>query len=406
MSNVVQDAPSLERASKIDLRILLLALGTFTLATDGIIIVGVLPTIAHETRVTESAAGLLVTAFSLVYALGGPILAVLVGRWSRNSVLIGALGVFCLANVGSALSPTFGLLLCTRILAGCCAALYSPLAYTTGISLAPPEKRGQALSLIVVGANVATILGGPLGTWLGEQFGWRISLGLVAVIAGIACMVLLLCGLPKADASPTLSLKTRLAPVREPHLLLALTPPLLWVVGTYAVYTYIAPLLQQNMHISDISGLLIAFGLGTPIGSWLAGRSADRFGANRPLIVGLVALTIIYAIFSFTTTSLIGGILILFIWGASVPCLFIPQQHRLLSLAPEHANVITALNNSALYLGVAIGAALGGAALHYIPATQLGWVGAVCTVLALLMLSLSIRVSEHRRHLKEKSIVG
>src|SRR5258708_24506111 len=140
MANAVQDAPASEEARKLDLRILLLALATFVLGTDALIVIGVLPTIARELRVTEGATGQLITAFSLVYGLGGPVLAALTGRWRRSRVIIVALGAFSIINIGSAFAPTFPLLLATRIVGGGCASLISPLAFATAISLAPPQN--------------------------------------------------------------------------------------------------------------------------------------------------------------------------------------------------------------------------------------------------------------------------
>jgi DHA1 family inner membrane transport protein len=393
MSGVIQDSPPIRQNNKIDPRIVLLALGMFALGTDAFVIAGVLPVIAREMRVTEGLVGQLVTIFSLTYGLGAPVLAALTGRISRNLVLMAALGAFFLVNVGSALAPTFPLLLLTRLLAGCCAALYAPLAYTIGTSLAPPEKRGQALALVVLGLTVATVFGSPLGTWVGEHFGWRYSFGLVAVLAGVAFLALVLVGLPRSAAAPALSLRARLAPIAEPSLLLALAPALLWNLGIYVVYTYIAPILHQGLQVSDISGLLLAFGVGVVVGNWSGGIIADRLGATLPLSISLIVLALTLALISLSTSSFIGALVALFIWGASGALVFIPQQARLLSLAPKHANVILALNNSTLYLGIAGGAALGGVALLVAPVTALGWIGAACALLALLVLHVSIRMS-------------
>ena len=411
MLKALQDAPRSVQTSKIDPRILLLALGMFALGTDALVVAGVLPEIAHETMVSEGVAGQLVTAFTLTYGLGAPVLAALTSRWSRNRVLVMTLFGFCLANIGSALAPTFPLLLLTRMLAGACAATHSPFAYATSTQLAPPEKRGQALALVVSGFTLATVLGSPLGTWLGEHAGWRLSFALVAVLAGMACVALLASRLPKAAAQPSLSLKRRLAPVREPRLLLALCPTLLSSLGFYLVYTYIAPLLEQTMHISDISGLLIASGLGFVVGSWISGSVADRFGTTRSLVVSLLLLTIMLAIFSWATTDLLTGLPALFLWGGAAASIFTPQQHRLLSLVtcppdrvPAHVYVILALNNAALYLGTAAGAVLGGVALHFLPVAQLGWVGASGALLALPLLLLSLRLSAPATHSQEKII--
>ncbi|GCE23562.1 MFS transporter [Dictyobacter kobayashii] len=384
-------------AAGINPRIFLLALGMFALGTDAFVIAGVLPVIAHETGVQEGLAGQLVTAFSLVYGLGAPLVAVLTARWSPTRVLIVALGLFCLSNLGSAIAPNFALLLVTRILTGCFAATYAPLAYTVGIALAPPEKRGQALALIVMGTTVATALGVPLGTWVGEHLGWRFSFGLIVLLSGIAFLALLVFKLPQMAAPARLSLRARLAPISQPVIVMALLAALCWNIGIYLIYTYVAVILQHNLRISDTSSLFVAFGLGLVVGSWSSGQLADRFGAQRPLLISLIALIIIEATLALVTTTFIGSYLILFLWGALVGLVFIPQQHRLLSIAPEHANVILALNNSALYLGIAGGAAIGGLALHVVPVSHLSWIGAAACLLALVTFLFSLRLSAHSK---------
>ncbi len=230
MSQTLEDALAKTQIRKIDPRIFLLALGMFALGTDAYVVAGVLPKIAHATMVSESLAGQLVTAFTLTYGLGAPVLAVLTSRWPRNRVLVIALFGFCLANVGSALAPTFPLLILTRLLAGGCAATHSPLAYATSTQLSPPQKRGQALALMVSGFTLATVLGSPLGIWVGEHASWRLSFALVAVLAGMACGALLASRLPRTGTQPSLSLHTRLAPVKDPLLLLALSPTFTYLV--------------------------------------------------------------------------------------------------------------------------------------------------------------------------------
>jgi MFS transporter, DHA1 family, inner membrane transport protein len=393
-------------------RIILLALGMFALGTDAFIVAGVLPVISQETRVAEGLVGQLITVFSLTYGLGAPVLAALTGHWPRNRVLIGALGLLGLANLASALSPSFPLLLLTRILAGCFAATYTPLAFAVGIELAPPAKRGQALALVVSGLTFATALGAPLGTWIGEHFGWRLSFTMVAVLAEVAFLFLVICGLPKSATRAPLSLKERLKPITHPRVVLALLPALLWNVGVYVMYPYIALLLQQKMHVSDVSVLLAFFGLGIVLANWIGGLLADRFGPHRLVVVFLVTLIVIQLVLPLVTTTIISGAIILLLWGMSFALLFIPQQQRLLNIAPEHANVILALNNSALYLGIAGGAAVGGLALRFFAVTQLAWVGVMSILIALLIVAINLRpskeqtqTSEEREREREKMMV-
>src|SRR5947209_8576955 len=282
-------------------RIVLLALGMFALGTDAFIVAGELPVIAHEMGVAEGLVGQLITVFSLTYGLGAPVLATLIGHWPRNRVLIGALGLLGLANLASALSPSFPLLLLTRILAGCFAATYTPLAFAVGIELAPPAKRGQALALVVSGLNFATVLGAPLGTLIGEHFGWRFSFTLVAGLAGVAFLFLVICGLPTSATSATpapLSLKERLRPITQPRVVLALFPALLWNVGVYVMYPYVALLLQQKLHISDVSILLAFFGLGIVLANWMSGWLLDRFAPDRLVVIFLVTLIVLHLVLS------------------------------------------------------------------------------------------------------------
>jgi DHA1 family inner membrane transport protein len=383
-----------EPLSRMNPHIILLALGMFALGTDAFIIAGVLPVIAHETGVSEGLVGQLITVFSLTYGLGAPILAAATAHWPRQRVLMGALGLLGLANLASAFSPSFPLLLLTRILAGCFAATYTPLAFTIGIELAPPAKRGQALALVVSGLNVATVLGAPLGAWIGEHFGWRLSFTMVGGLAGIAFLLLLLFRLPTPASLnlTSLSLKERLSPITNPRVVLALLPAFLWNVGVYVLYPYIALLLQQQLHILDVSVLLACFGLGIVLANGISGRLSDRFSPHRLVVVFLVALIAIQLILPLVTTSITNGIIMLLLWGMSFALLFIPQQQRLLNIAPEHATVLLALNNSALYLGIAGGAAVGGLALRWLAVTQLAWVGVISMLIALLIFAITLRL--------------
>ncbi len=379
--------------TRMNSRIILLALGMFALGTDAFLVAGVLPVIAQETGVTEGLVGQLITVFSLTYGLGAPVLAATTAHWPRNRVLMGALGLLGLANLASALSPSFPLLLLTRILAGCFAASYTPLAFAVGIDLAPPAKRGQALALVVSGLNIATVLGAPSGAWIGEHFGWRLSFALVAGLAGVAFLFLVICGLPTSAVPTPLSLKERLRPITHTRVLLALLPALLWNVGVYIIYPYIALFLQQRLHISDVSVLLACFGLGIILANGISGRLSDLFGPHRLLPVFLGTLLVIQLALPLVTTTIISGAIMLLLWGMSFALLFIPQQQRLLNIAPEHANVILALNNSALYLGIAVGAAVGGLTLRALAVTQLAWVGVMSILIALLIVTIHLRLS-------------
>jgi DHA1 family inner membrane transport protein len=400
MSQTTKPGPTGEEQeplTRMNPRIILLTLGMFALGTDAFLVAGVLPVIAHETGVSEGLVGQLITVFSLTYGLGAPVLAAATGRWPRQRVLMGALGLLALANLASALSPSFPLLVLTRLLAGCFAATYTPLAFAVGIELAPPAKRGQTLALVVSGLNVATILGAPFGMWIGEHFGWRLSFILVAGLAGVALLFLIIWRLPTSATRAPLSLKERLLPITRPRVVLALLPALLWNVGVYVLYPYIALLLQQQIHISDVSVLLACFGLGILLANGMSARLSGRFSPNLLVVVFLVTLIVIQLVLPLVTTTISGGVIMLLLWGMSFALLFIPQQQRLLNMAPEHANVLLALNNSALYLGIAGGAAVGGLALHWLAVTQLASLGGMSMLIALFIVAITLRQTGSQR---------
>src|SRR5215472_2689518 len=196
-------------------RILILALGTFAIGTDGFVIAGILPSIAHDLGMSIALAGLLVTAFSLAYALGSPVLATLTGHIARRRLLLLTLISFVLANVLAAVAASFAVLLMARVLAALSASLYTPSASAVAAVLAPKEKRGRALSLVTAGLTITTVAGVPLGILIGTQLNWRATFVLVALL-GVIAFVGVLALFPPVASQGTVSLRTRLALLRRP----------------------------------------------------------------------------------------------------------------------------------------------------------------------------------------------
>ena len=376
-------------------RIYILAFGAFAFGTDVFVIAGVLPVIAHDKGVSINTAGLLITVFSLVFSLGAPFLAVFTNQVSRQKLLLGVLLCFGLANILSALSPTFLFLLVTRVLAACCAALYMPNASVVASIVAPAEQRGKALGTVLGGFTIATVLGVPVGTWIGVHIGWQATFLFVVVITLIVFLALLLLGLPHAEIPAAPSLRMRLAPLGNPRILLALLPSFFWTGASFIIYTFIALVLRQTTHIADPSGLLLIYGGGLVIGNWLGGHAADRFGVSRPIVVGLLFLIAASLALPFTATTLPGAIFTLGLWGVAGFTMAAPQQHRLLSLAAGLPAIILALSSSVAYLGIATGSGLGSIVLSLTHGsiTMLCLAGAAFAALALLNYWLSVRLS-------------
>ncbi len=353
-----------ERAVAAGMRtVWVLALGSFATGSGLLVVAGIVPRIAADLRVSIAAGGQVITVFSLAFALLAPVLAACTGRLPRRPLLIAALTLFMFANLLSALAPTYASLLATRIVAAVGMALYTPNAAAVAASLVPARYRGRALAIVLGGMSLATIFGVPLGTAIGSWLGWRATFATVAAI-GACALVGLSIALPAVRALPPASLTERLALLRRSAVLGNLAVTMLTTGGIIGLYTYLATVLA---HTAGVRGALLAvvllvYGLGGSLGTALSGRAVDRFGALRVLVVALGVIVITEALVPVATTAATASLL-LFVWGAAGWAFAIPQQYRLLALAPAQPSVAVSLHSSASYLGQAIGAALAGAAL-------------------------------------------
>ncbi|MEV6674879.1 MFS transporter [Streptomyces sp. NPDC051162] len=358
-------------------KVLLLALGSFTLGLDAYVMAGLLPAIADDTGTTVALAGQLVTVFTLAYAVSAPLFATLLsGRWPRAALIV-SLAVFTVANAATALAPTFALLLAARVVAGAGAGLYSALSTAAASTLVPPERRGRALALVMGGMSTGTVLGVPLGVLLAERTGWRATLWLVTALGAVALtgLAALLPPLPAASAA---AVRDRLAALADRSVAPVVAVSFLAAVASLGLYTYLAPVLETAGGVHGVTPYLWAWGVGGVLGSLAAGPLVDRGGRIRALVgVVLAAVAAAQALLPALAPHPLAAGLALVLWGAGGWALQVPQQHRLLALSPGRGPVVLALNNSALYLGSAVGSALGGLALSSgIHASALPWAAA------------------------------
>jgi predicted MFS family arabinose efflux permease len=346
----------------IDRRAFLLALGTFAIGTDAFIIAGVLPEISTSLSTSVGATGLVVSVFSLAYALGSPVVSSLSARWRRSTVLIGGLGVFALANLLSAVSPTLVILLASRILAALSAGLVAPASYALASAFGASHNRGKNLAVIAAGFTSAMVLGVPIGVFLSQYGGWRASLLFVAVLGAIAAISMSWAGVPESQsqkAAPTLRDQLRVA--TKARTIFALAPFLIWSIANFGLYTFIAAILRRSLPATVVPLLLLLFGLGAVAGNFMGGVTSDRFGTRKPTITCLTLLIFALAGIEFTSSSLIAASVNMIAWAILMAALFTLQQQRAILVDPAQSNLLLALNNSALYLGAAIGSAAFGA---------------------------------------------
>ncbi|WP_411137286.1 MFS transporter [Streptomyces sp. C10] len=356
----------------------LLTLGAFTLGLDAYVMAGLLPVLADDIGTRVSLAGQLVTVFTLAYALSAPLVAGLLSGVRPRALILAALAVFTLGNGATALAPSLGTLLLARAVAGAGAGVYSALSTAAAAALVPPERRGRALALVMGGMSAGTVLGVPLGVLLAEHTGWRTTMWLLtglgaAALAGLAAL------LPPVPAGPAVPVRARLAALTDRAVAPVVAVSFLAAVASLGLYTYLAPVLAAAGGVGEVAPYLWAWGAGGVLGSVLAGPLVDRAGRVRMLVGGVLAVIVLAQALlpSLAAAALPGAVVALVAWGAAGWALQVPQQHRLLALCAERGTIVLALNNSALYLGSAVGSALGGLALGAgLAPNALPWVAA------------------------------
>ncbi|MFI0424655.1 MFS transporter [Spongiactinospora sp. 9N601] len=373
-------------------RTLVLALGAFAVGTDAYVVAGFLPGMARSLEVSEAAAGQSATVFAVAYALLSPVLATLTARVPRRPLLVAALVVLALANLGSALAPDFGALMASRVLAAVGAAGFTPIAGAVAASLVAPAQRARALAVVVGGLTAATALGVPLGNLAGRIMDWRAALGLVALLS-VICAALVALTLPALPGGPRIPLRRRLAALRHPGVLAVLPLSVFGLMASYGLYAFAVPLLHAlGATPADEKWLLFLYGVGAVGGNLLAGAAVDRRGPIRVLATGYPALAVTLAVFAWATSAQVQWLpltaLLMLAWGASTWFQTPAQQVRLISAAPEETAVVVGLNGSALYFGIAAGTGLGGLLLPVGVPVALG-VSAALAVLCLGYLALT-----------------
>ncbi|MEV4435567.1 MFS transporter [Streptomyces sp. NPDC049585] len=348
------------------LRLLLLALGTFAVGTDSMVMAGILGLVARDLDVSVPAAGQMVTVFALAYAVFAPLLATLTARWPRRRLLLTALVVFTAANALSALAPTYETLLATRVLAAAGAALYTPTANAVATGLVPPEQRGRALGTVMGGMTVATALGVPLGTYLG-RVEWRLTLWLVVAlgIVAIAGVALFLREPPAAGRGATPGLRERLAPLRDRRVAIGVLTTFAYFLAVNAVYIYLGTAVRTATggDADRLSLVLLAGGAASVAGTWLGGRAVDRLGADRVLLLGGAVAAAAFTALPWLGRTMPGAMAYAAVVSMAGWAIGVALPHRLVSVDPANAPLLISLNSSALYTGIAAGGATGSAAI-------------------------------------------
>ncbi|MCW4755589.1 MFS transporter [Enterobacter hormaechei] len=345
--------------------------------------------------VSVAIAAQLVTAFTLAYGLGSPIFVALLPAHQQRAGLLFALGLFVLANAASALSTDFTVLMVFRAIAGIGAGVYLAMGIAASAALSPPDQRGKSIAVIMGGMASGTVLGVPLSLLLAEQLGWQSALWLVTLLGGIA-FVGLFARLPALPTAQAIPLKAKIALLTDSHVVVILLVSLLAAISSLGMYTFLAPLIAAAEPGSSpsVTPYLWVWGVGGVLGSFLIGPLVDRVkGPTLTLwIMAILAMALLLLPASLSTGPWL-VMLPISIWGAVGWALQVPQNNELIKAREQQGdgNLAVALNESALYLGSALGAAMGGILLlqqwpAWMLATSAGAVAIIGTILQLLNL--------------------
>ncbi len=382
------------------LALLALTISAYAIGTTEFVIVGLIPTIAEQLNVTVPSAGLLVTLYAIGVAMGAPVLTALTGRVPRKLLLVGLMVLFTLGNLLAWQSPSYESLVVARLLTGLAHGVFFSVGSTIATSLVAKEKAATAIAIMFGGLTVALVTGVPLGTFIGQHFGWRetfLAVSLIGMVAIIASLILIPNNI-KNQASA--SIRDQLQVLTHPRLLLIYAVTALGYGGVFTTFTFLAPMMQELAGFSApaVSWILLAYGIAVAIGNIWGGKLANRHGAVRALSFIFAALAALLLVFQFTASHSVAALLTVVVMGVfafgNVPGLQVYVVQKAEQYTPNAVDVASGLNIAAFNVGIALGSVIGGQTVASLGLAQTPWIGALIVVGALLLIGLSGRLDK------------
>jgi MFS transporter, DHA1 family, inner membrane transport protein len=346
------------------LPILSLSLAAFAIGTTEFAIQGLLPEIAENLQTSIPRAGLLVSAYALGVAIGGPIVVATTSRLERKTCLLILLSIFVIGHVLCAISPNYPTLLAGRIVASLCHGAFMGIRSVVVVKIAPADRRASAVALMWAGIASANIVGVPAGTAIGQIFGWRAAFWVIAGL-GLAASLAVSIFLPRVERGPS-NTTTEFRTLARPQIILVLLMAAFVCAATFSVFAYIAPLLIEVARIEppSLPLYLLSFGIGGVIGMQVGGRFADR-NVNRAVIAAFAADAIVYVSLLFGLRSQAWALPLMFGWGFAFYFIAAPLQLRLVDSARDASNLASTVIQSAFNFGIAAGPVAAAAALSF-----------------------------------------
>lgn len=340
-----------------------LVIGTFALGLDAYVLAGLLPSMAKDLQTTQGSIGLGVALFTAAYAVSAPLLApVFASRTSARFALISGIVIFIVGNLITLLSHSLSWLLFSRLFAGCGAGIFSPLTSACAAGMVDESHKGRALALVLAGLSVGTALGVPAGLMVENRFGWRATIGLIALLGIISLSGMLLNRLT-FSAPKAIPLKERLSALTSRLPLMTLMVTLLTGIASLGLYTFIAEISADKGMGREIPMLIWFWGIGGLIGAMFVGQVIDKL--ISPWLTTLILIALLMSSFiAFGYGSFYLCLAGTFFWGLAGWSSIAPQQHSLINYAPEHTTSLIGWNSSANYAGGSIGVVMGATILN------------------------------------------
>jgi len=375
---------------KSNLALLALAISAFAIGTTEFISVGLLPLIARDFNISVTTSGLTVTLYALGVTFGAPVLTSITSSVSRKTLLLWIMLVFIAGNLIAMTAGGIAILLVARVISALAHGVFMSIGSTIAADLVPEHRRASAISIMFSGLTIATVTGVPLGTFLGQQFGWRIAFAAivaVGIVALIANGILVSSNLRQGTKTP---IREQVKLITNGRLLLAFSITALGYGGTFVVFTYLSPLLHDITGLGDntIAVILLLYGIAIAIGNMIGGKASNR----RPitaLFYMFAVQAVVLLLLMFTLPYKTAGLITVFFMGLfafmNVPGLQVYVVMLAERFAPNAKDVASAVNIAAFNAGIAIGAYLGGRVTESVGLIHTTWVGALMVGGAVLL---------------------
>lgn len=400
---------------RIPIALLALTVSAFAIGTTEFVIVGLIPTIANDLQVSLPSAGLLVSLYALGVAVGAPLLTALTGKVPRKLLLLGLMLLFTTGNLVAWQAPGYESLVMARILTGLAHGVFFSIGATIATSLVAKDKAASAIAIMFSGLTVALVTGVPLGTFIGQHFGWRATFLAVSALGVIAFLASLFFIPRNLQHNKPASVLQQLQVLKQPRLLLVYAMTAVGYGGTFVAFTFLAPILEQITGLSSgsVALVLLVYGVSVATGNIWGGKLADKKGPIAALQIIFGGLALVLLVFTFTASTPWLAIATVLIWGAfafgNVPGLQVYVVQQAAHHTPHAIDVASGLNIAAFNLGIALGAWGGGLIVDQWGLEHTPWIGALIVVGAILLTRWSgrlDRVNPISTHLPNDAVIS